>query len=208
MLLLFVISTNLYGQNGFLAANHSYQINGDELRVYLKADFSLGYGICDFLDTCYLNISNDTVLINALYDISGFHPQVGCTSYDTIDYKVPYGNYSLIIDSEIIFVDSVNTIDTINVSSQLFQNLILAINEDLFVPHMILYPIPAKDVLQLEVSNGLEIERINLINLNGQVVREYRFDFRELDVSFISSGNYILEIITDQGGITKKITIK
>ena len=207
--LLIVIATNIYGQNGFLSANHSYQIKGNDLRLYLQAEFSLGFGICDYLDTCFININNDTILINAIYDISGFNPQAGCTDYDTINYyNVPDGNYALMINSSIVFVDSVNNIDTVNVSSQLFPNLTLSIRGESFKLPLTLYPNPTSGVLKIDVSNGVEIESIELFDIGGKKLNTFNITERNLNISELSLGTYFLRISTTDGGVTKKVVIE
>ena len=206
--LLIVISSNLYGQHGFLGSIHSYQIEGNELRLFLQAEFSIGYGICDFLDTCFININNDTILINAVYDITGFNPQVGCTDYDTINYILPDGNYTLVINNKIVFVNSVNSIDTVNASVQLFPNLTVAINEKFFVSHIKLYPNPAEDILQIEATENFQIERIELFDIGGKKVKEFSKNELTLNISGFNSGIYFIKLTGMEGVLTKKIVIE
>jgi len=207
--LLIVISSNLYGQHGFLASIHSYQIEGNELRLFLQAEFSIGYGICDFLDTCFININNDTILINAVYDITGFNPQAGCTDYDTVNYNIANGNYTLVINSDIVVADS-NSIDTVtvNASVQLFPNLTVAINEEFFVSHIKLYPNPAKDILQIEATENFQIERIELFDIGGKKVKEFSKNELTLNISGFNSGIYFIKLTGMEGVLTKKIVIE
>ncbi len=71
-----------------------------------------------------------------------------------------------------------------------------------------IFPNPSKDILKIENPGRINIEKIQVTNLSGQVIKAYISNFDELDVSEISLGHYILSIITDQGQLNKKVLIK
>lgn len=205
--LLITLASTANGQNGFLSSNHSYDIEGNELQLFLEAEFTIGYGICDFLDTCIINVRNDTILVIAIYDISGFNPQTGCTDYDTLSYNVSDGTFTLTIESDIVFVDSNNTVDTAKVSIQSFPNLILSVKSE-FSKNNTFYPNPAKDVLHIEVNDDIQFESIEIFDTSGKKVKTFNIGERNLNISELSSGTYFLSISTSEGKLTKKVMIE
>jgi len=80
-------------------------------------------------------------------------------------------------------------------------------NEDL-EKKLKVFPNPTKSILKLEVSQGLQIKKIQLFTIHGKLVKKYKKTIRELKVCDIASGNYILIFKTDKGNITKKIVIE
>ena len=60
LLFFFTLASTANSQNGFLSSNHSYETDENNLQLYLQAEFNIGNGICDFLDTCIVDISNNT----------------------------------------------------------------------------------------------------------------------------------------------------
>ena len=155
-----------------------------------------------------VNISYDTIIANATYNISGFNPQVGCIDYDTINYNVPDGNYDLIINTNIIFVDAGNNIDTVQVSSQFFPNLTLSINSEFLKLSTKVFPNPVMDIMQIEVSDDTVIEGIELFNMKGENVKHFMKVEKALNVSELVSGVYYLRISTNKGEITKNVLIE
>ncbi len=202
-----IISINTFAQHGFLTENHSYQIDGNNLCIYLEAEFALGFGLCDYLDTCLMDMNNDTISINAIYDISGFNPLSGCIDYDTINYNIPSGNYTLVINSTIIFVDSVNNVDTALVSSQLFPNIALSVKNE-FTSIITIYPNPITDVLQIKTIKDIQIETIEIYDIKGKKVQAFNKNERMLNISEVHTGTYFLKLLTKQGVLTKKIIIE
>ena len=70
-----------------------------------------------------------------------------------------------------------------------------------------LFPNPTDNYLNIEAEY---IERIRIINMNGQIVNSYSFDrsnYAKLDILYLQSGIYILDIITANNS-TQKLFIK
>ena len=66
-----------------------------------------------------------------------------------------------------------------------------------------IYPNPIKNTLNLELSNNLQLNRLNIYNLLGQkMISENK---KSVNLSTLTKGIYLLEIITDKGKTTKKI---
>ncbi|MBT5932987.1 MAG: T9SS type A sorting domain-containing protein, partial [Flavobacteriales bacterium] len=72
------------------------------------------------------------------------------------------------------------------------------------------FPIPAKNEIYAQI-NGLNIKSYRLINSSGQIlINESSLDSPVvmIDSSTLSSGTYILMVITDKGTLEKKVIIE
>lgn len=79
--------------------------------------------------------------------------------------------------------------------------------EQSMVEDLILYPNPTRDVLNLNATYGFENAIFTIFDINGRRVMNSRFNSSSIDVSVLSSGNYILRIM-DQGNIKAQKFIK
>lgn len=72
-----------------------------------------------------------------------------------------------------------------------------------------IYPVPAQNTLTIKTNSN--IQSVRVVNYNGQVVMNNRFNGMNavtLNVSALSSGLYFVETETENGVITQKVTIK
>ncbi|MBT8288821.1 MAG: T9SS type A sorting domain-containing protein [Flavobacteriaceae bacterium] len=79
--------------------------------------------------------------------------------------------------------------------------------EQSLVQDLIIYPNPTKDVLNLNATYGFENAIYTIFDLNGKRVMNNRFNSNTIDVSQLSTGNYILRIL-DNGKINSQKFIK
>jgi len=71
-----------------------------------------------------------------------------------------------------------------------------------------IYPNPAKNILFIEGIDNYDINYISLINIYGQIVRQYKSNVNQIDVSDISAGFYLLKFSINKGrGIVQKVVI-
>lgn len=75
------------------------------------------------------------------------------------------------------------------------------------VDDLILYPNPTKDVLNLNATYGFDNAIYSVFDMNGRRVMNSRFNTNTIDVSELSTGNYILRIM-DEGVIKSQKFIK
>lgn len=79
-------------------------------------------------------------------------------------------------------------------------------NENFVSAHSIIYPNPSESFVNVQLNEGLRLEKINVYSALGQLIKtEIK---HEISVSELAKGNYFLEIITDQGKATKIIMVK
>lgn len=73
-----------------------------------------------------------------------------------------------------------------------------------FGTQFILYPNPAKDVLNIQSKNSLEIQSIEIYNLLGQVVLAVPNSSNAIDVSNLKTGTYFVKVNTEKGSSNTK----
>ncbi len=69
-----------------------------------------------------------------------------------------------------------------------------------------LYPNPAKDRITVAVTGASQIKEINMYDLTGRIVDTFTGP-GQLDVSMLPPGHYLVEIVTRQSTVYKKISI-
>jgi hypothetical protein len=156
---------------------------------------------------------SDTIVLSVFLKECGGYTAI--TPFDTlINYNQSWSVspsavkiYSIIDTNSIqsnCFIN--NVLDTVEINT--FSASALSVNNFSFKKKIIVYPNPAKDILQLEVSDGLQIERLELYDINGRRIRVYKKNELSLNVDRLISGTYFLKISTQEGEITKKVLIE
>ena len=70
------------------------------------------------------------------------------------------------------------------------------------------YPVPAKDIAQIEIPLGLKVVAINLYDTNGRLLQNLNTADRTVHISNLPSGIYVLKVSTTDGVVTKKIIVQ
>ncbi len=68
------------------------------------------------------------------------------------------------------------------------------------------YPNPAKDILNIKLNKGLELQQINVYNIQSQYL--FSTKISEINLSNLTSGMYFIEVETNDGKSAKKIVIE
>lgn len=72
----------------------------------------------------------------------------------------------------------------------------------------ILYPNPAKQYVNIELSEVKGVESIILYNLMGKIIRTYLVSETVLDLTGISTGSYLLTVVTKNGILQKQVVVE
>ena len=99
-------------------------------------------------------------------------------------------------DQFALFVDDFKVTTTAVASTQSF-----------FANNFSVYPNPANNVLNLSVKNGLALNEVTMVDINGRTVKTITNALNsemEINVSDLTSGVYILNVKTDEGIATSK----
>ena len=79
--------------------------------------------------------------------------------------------------------------------------------QSFFATNFSIYPNPANNFLNLSVKNGLSVNEITMVDINGRTVKTINNAFdseMEINVSDLTTGVYMLTIKTDEGVATSK----
>jgi Flp pilus assembly pilin Flp len=79
-------------------------------------------------------------------------------------------------------------------------------SDNFILKNFSIYPNPASENVSIVLENNLQLERVNIYNSLGQLIRTENKNI--IDVVSLESGSYYFEIITNQGKATKVILVK
>ena len=176
-------------------------------------------------------IANDTFKKNALLHIITYQNVNGTAqqlTHDSLTYvksdvyrpfslSVNYPTASVIPDSVSIWFESkgyksggtsCELAHFLTVDKLQFHFSPLSGEKDMLKANFKIFPNPADDVINITYQDNVEITGIRLTDIQGKVLKMYRTASRQIDVSRMSSGIYLLNIQTDHGNINEKIWIR
>ncbi|MEZ4912316.1 MAG: T9SS type A sorting domain-containing protein [Saprospiraceae bacterium] len=101
-----------------------------------------------------------------------------------------------------------------------WQQMLLVSGEDLGIsvasndlplssPSIHVYPIPAQDIVQIEIGTDPKVADISLLDQHGKLIRNYTWNthVRTIDVSHVVPGIYLLKIHVNSQVFYKKIVV-
>ena len=131
------------------------------------------------------------------------------TDATTSIYEISDGSVS---DNGFYYCIVTNTIITsLSIQSEnvtLTFDAALSIDEQNFDNNFKLYPNPVNDILQIINTNKTNINKVEIYNLLGKKVQEIKNPNNVINVSHLAKGIYLINIITEQGKLTKRIVKK
>ncbi|ESU21103.1 hypothetical protein FEDK69T_26580 [Flavobacterium enshiense DK69] len=102
------------------------------------------------------------------------------------------------VNSDYIGIDSFSVSRTLGTS-------------EFFAENFSVYPNPASNVLNFSVKNSAQINNIQILDLNGRIVKSNNFSAvseAQINVSDLNAGVYFVDIASDQGKATSKFVKK
>lgn len=71
------------------------------------------------------------------------------------------------------------------------------------------FPNPATDFLTI-IEQGIFIEEVELMDIMGRVllIENEKVNMKNMDLTNVSKGAYVLKIYTDRGVVVKKVVVK
>ncbi|EKT4501696.1 leucine-rich repeat domain-containing protein [Flavobacterium psychrophilum] len=69
-----------------------------------------------------------------------------------------------------------------------------------------IYPNPVSEILNIALQEDIQLEKVNFYNTLGQLIKTTNHS--EINVSSFTKGNYFVEIMTNQGKVTKTIIVQ
>lgn len=210
-ILLFSLNIHAQGTSLLIFSDQEIEILNSDLIIYQKAGFPFGFGNnCPNVLSYSHHVSNETIIVDVLYNETGIWQQAGCVAKDTLVINnIDNGFYNLVINTNTIVYDSLGTdIDTLyQVDVDTFSNIELTVDEVSLVSFNI--PNPIHNILMIEPSNGQHqnIKLMEMINLNGKMI--YRGHYQKaLNVSFLEKGVFILKLYSEDNIYVYKLLKK
>ena len=138
-----------------------------------------------------------------------------CCLLDTINITMVGGEVIVTggVEPYDISIDITGNIQTVTVidfdgCEAIAEFLILGLSEEL-MEGITIYPNPASTEILIDVTDSsCQIEALQLISINGQVVKQYQKADRILDVTALNNGIYILKIeLADGAQMNKRVIV-
>jgi len=107
-------------------------------------------------------------------------------------------------ESNIVYAGSTNGFMIIDKSC---LGLTSTISESTDEISLLIFPNPSKEVINVRLSGNLRIENSILLDINGKKLKQFGND-SELSIFDVPKGLYFLQVNTNKGVMTKKITIE
>lgn len=104
-------------------------------------------------------------------------------------------------------VSTVAKFDALRIRATSSENLLGVNDIDNTLSESIkLYPNPANDVINLSTSNSLSINKLEIIDINGRKIKSIKNIInKEINISDLNKGLYLINIYSTDGMVTKKI---
>jgi hypothetical protein len=175
---------HLSNAQDIIGTKYSYSNVGNDYSIYLHSSFSLGSGgICPSVKWVQAKVLNDTVFVNAIYDLTGHWPTSFCEHFDTAKYTntVSGINYFKVSTNYVIENKSdASKIDTFwSVHDTTFNLHTSGIPESKTLNTLSIYPNPTGQFIHLpKIVGGSEIDiydalgqkALQIKNLSSQTI--------------------------------------
>ena len=107
------------------------------------------------------------------------------------------GNYTLIVRLGECFSEPSDT---------MYAENFVSVTESVLEQEIELYPNPASTSLNIELAEGMEIENIEILSIEGKLIKQVSTS-NKVDVSALINGQYILKVITSKGILRKRFSV-
>jgi len=212
------IVDDTFGSNGNITVDYSTLIyvgpNGPKysLADYPKIDFDSHNNLQIFarLSNIYYSSlailrfdtygnKDNTFTDNTYFKTFGVSGISGFTAGDVVEHKI-------VSDNEYLVVLNVRYGIRGGLQSFKYKRIDLLSVDNLANDNVLVYPNPATDIITVTLNNNEAIDHMKIYALDGRLLAKVKN--KNIDVSHMSTGTYILEIVTKSGVVRKKIIKK
>ena len=95
-----------------------------------------------------------------------------------------------------------------NSADEILEICALSIEEISDLSEVTFYPVPAKEILNIQTKIGATIESVTFYDLNGKLVYKSNDNSSKINISHFPSGTYLVSVKTSKGVHTEKIIKK
>jgi len=106
-----------------------------------------------------------------------------------------------------IYFDFNLPVETNTVSTEIIGSA-LGVSENTLENYIRIRPNPTKDIISIELKNGIDILKVQVYSILGKTLLEQKEQTNRVDLNHLENGIYFLRVYTDNGNITKKILKK
>jgi Flp pilus assembly pilin Flp len=188
------IGSDIDGEAGNDNSGISVSLSSDGTIVAIGASNNDGGGTNAGHVRIYKNVSNTWTQIGTDINGEAFNDNSGLVSLSS--------------DGTILAIGAINNDGNGTDSGHIrVYDLTAILASDSFVQaNFSIYPNPVSEILNIQLENNLELQKVNFYSTLGQLVKTDNKS--QINVSDLSKGNYFVEVITNQGKATKTIIIK
>lgn len=150
----------------------------------------------------------DSGSVRIYKNVSGVWTKMGIDINGEASYEYSGISVSLSGDATTVAIGApYNDENGFNSGSVRVYNLAAVLSSDSFVlANFGVYPNPASEVVKINLQEDLTLEKVNIYNTLGQLVKTEKNT--TISVSSFSEGSYFFEVITNKGKATKTILIQ
>ncbi|CAD0003774.1 MULTISPECIES: T9SS type A sorting domain-containing protein [Flavobacterium] len=186
-------------------------INGEEYRDYSGQDVSLssdGKILAVGAIYNYGKAGKNTGHVRTYQNVAGVWKKFGADIDGTAVDDNSGGSVALSSNGKVLVIGAVaNALKGPYTGQVRVFSLTGMLSTDKFVmDNFSIYPNPASEVVNINLSEILTLEKVNIYNTLGQLVKTEKSN--AVSVSSLSNGTYYFEIITDKGKGTKTVLVK
>ncbi len=189
------VGSDINGEAPNDSSGYSVSLSADGTVVIIGAIHNNGNGANSGHVRIYKNISGVWTQVGS--DINGE------AANDYSGYSV-----SLSANGAVIAIGSPENDENGNNSGhvRVYDLSALLSSDEFILKNFNIYPNPANENVSIDLNENLELEKVNIYNLSGQLIKSERN--QNINVCNFANGNYIFEVITDKGKAAKTVLIK
>lgn len=158
------------------------------------------------------SVDKGVLTVHLLFDGTNFKPGCGCESKNEITVNKEWHQAEIKeirVISDVLLSDINGEVRRLVAEDThvLFLNSLGAVEVFSDLEEVKLYPNPTKDVLNVEIPSGVELDRMYLSAANGVLVRNLDSEQRMIEVSDLSQGTYYLWLIQDGNAVVRSFVV-
>ncbi len=185
-------SVSLSGEGNIVAIGADQIFSGDSKGFSRVYDFASELALLEVIDDIEGNSNGVNVTATQLNSIIGVSGAI-----EDVNYSLALANATFTDSNNPTAIEIQIVVDSVNSS--------LSIEKD-EKKYFKVYPNPVKDILNIELNNGLVLKEVNIYNSLGQFMTVS--SKLKIITSKFSKGIYFLEVKTNKGVSTKTIIVK
>ena len=206
-------------------------IDGSEFTKFLDFDFADGMGftvdlggVAKVASSITITTANDAAGRDPMnYEVLGSNDGSNFTSITTgsipcvftrfLERNFTFTNTTAYLFYRVIYTTQCDTDNSIQVAeTQLFDESLSVDEFDLKDENLEIIPNPNSGVFTLKLSKRSSLEKIQITDITGKLVREIslnntNFVEKKIDLGAIKSGIYLITLVNTQGRLTKKFIV-